>query len=146
MSEHPINGLMNETMEKIKQMVDASTIVGKPIEAAGGTTIIPISRVTFGFASGGSDYVSKHAKENMPACFGGGGGAGVTVTPVAFLVVDKTGTRILPINEQASSTADRLVELIPDAVSKVSGFFSGRKTADAPEEPAPETPTDTFTF
>ncbi len=146
MSEHPINGLMNETMEKIKQMVDASTIIGKPIETAGGTTIIPISRVTFGFASGGSDYVSKHAKENAPACFGGGGGAGVTVTPVAFLVVDKTGTRILPINEQASSTADRLVEMIPDAFSKVSGFFAGRKAADAPEEPTPEAPSDPFAF
>lgn len=131
MSEHPINSLMNETMDKIKQLVDADTIIGKPIQAGAGTTIIPISRVTFGFASGGSDYVSKHAKEQAPVCFGGGGGAGVTVTPVAFLVVDKTGTRVLPINEQASSTADRLVELIPDAVSKVSSFVSNRKNEDA---------------
>lgn len=126
MSEHPINSLMNETMEKIKQLVDAETIIGKPIQT-GDTTIIPISRVTFGFASGGSEFNSKHARENAPVCFGGGGGAGVTVSPVAFLVVDKSGTRILPINAQASTTADRLVELIPDAVSKVTNFVAGRK-------------------
>ena len=134
MSEHPINSLMNETMDKIKQLVDAETIIGKPIPVGTDTTIIPISRVSFGFASGGSDYVSKHARESAPACFGGAGGAGVTVTPVAFLVVDKTGTRILPINEQASSTADRLVELIPDAVSKVSNFVQSRKQGE-PEAP-----------
>lgn len=141
MSEHPINSLMNETMEKIRQLVDADTIIGKPIQAGCDTTIIPISRVCFGFASGGSDYVSKHARESAPACFGGGGGAGVTVTPVAFLIVDKTGTRILPINEQASTTADRLVELIPDAVSKVANFVQSHKqgepeNAEAPEEGA----------
>lgn len=123
MSEHPINSLLNETMEKIKKLVDTETIIGKPIQAGCDTTIIPVSRVSFGFGSGGSDYISRHAKEQAPMCFGGGGGAGVTVTPVAFLVVDKTGARILPINEQASSTADRLVELIPDAVSKVSAFM-----------------------
>lgn len=129
MSEHPINNLMNETMEKIKHLVDANTIVGAPIETRDGTTIIPISRVSFGFASGGADYMSKHGREqtSAPLCFGGGGGAGVTVTPVAFVVVDQGGARILPINAQADTTVDRLVEMIPDAVSKVSNFFGSRK-------------------
>lgn len=138
MNEHPINNLMNETMEKIKNLVDANTIVGAPIETSGGTTIIPISRVSFGFASGGSDYMSRHAKEkdNAPLCFGGGGGAGVTVTPVAFVVVDQGGARILPINAQADTTVDRLVEMLPDAVSKVSGFFGNRKNKEEAKETA----------
>lgn len=129
MSDHPINQLLNETMEKIKNLVDANTIVGVPINTQQGTTIIPISRVSFGFASGGSDYMSRHAKDkaNAPLCFGGGGGAGVTVSPVAFVVVDEGGARILPVNAQADSTVDRLVEMIPDAVSKVSGIISERK-------------------
>ncbi|MCB6364730.1 GerW family sporulation protein [Intestinibacillus massiliensis] len=141
MSEHPISNLMNETMEKIKNLVDANTIVGSPVETKDGTTIIPISRVSFGFGSGGSDYMSKHAKDNTPLCFGGGGGAGVTVTPVAFVVVDRGGARILPINVQADSTVDRLVEMIPDAVSKVSSFFEERKNKgkdDGDLEPDPE--------
>lgn len=137
MSEHPINNLMGETIEKIRQLVDAETIIGKPIQS-GNTTIIPISRISFGFASGGSDFNSKHAKEGAPVCFGGAGGAGVTVNPVAFLVIDQSGTRILPINAQASTTADRLVEMIPDAVSKVSNFMSGRKEAkEEAGEPMP---------
>lgn len=138
MSEHPINGLLNETMEKIKNLVDANTITGSPIETRDGTTIIPISRVSFGFASGGTDYASKNAKDATPLCFGGGGGAGVTVTPVAFIVVDGGGARILPINAQADSTVDRLVEMIPDAVSKVSSFFENRKGKDEELTPDPE--------
>lgn len=127
MNEHPINNLMNTTMEKIKQMVDANTVVGKPILTPNGTTVIPISRISFGFGSGGTDYQSKHAKENTPVCFGGGGGAGVNVTPVAFLIIDENGARILPINAQADCTVDRLVEMIPDAVNKFSSFFDKRK-------------------
>ncbi len=136
MNEHPISDLMNATMEKIKQMVDANTVVGKPILTPDGVTVIPISRVSFGFASGGSDHVSRHAKENTPVCFGGGGGAGVTVVPVAFLIIDKEGAHMLPINAQADSTADRLVEMLPNAINKVSCFFEERKSAaKATEEP-----------
>lgn len=130
MSEHPIQNLMSETMEKIKSMVDGNTIIGEPIHTSGGTTIIPVSKVSFGFGSGGSDFVSKHAKDSAPLCFGGGGGAGVTVSPVCFLVVGKDGeARILPLNAQAETTADRLVEMIPGAFSKVSSFFEERKAA-----------------
>lgn len=137
MSEHPISDLMNTTMERIKQMVDANTIVGQPIITQDGTTVIPITKVSFGFASGGTDHQSKYAKENTPVCFGGGGGAGVTVTPIAFLVIDKTGTRVLPINAQASTTVDRLVEMLPDAVSKISSYFEQHKTQE-PEETTAE--------
>ena len=134
MSEHPIQSLMAETMEKIKTMIDVNTIIGTPIHTPHGTMIIPVSKVSFGFGAGGSDFHSRDAKEGAPLCFGGGGGAGVTVSPVCFLVVGADGdARILPLNAQAETTADRLVEMIPDAVSKVSSFMEGRRAAKAEE-------------
>ena len=142
MSEHhPISDLMTETMSKIKEMVDVNTIIGNPIVAADGTTVIPVSKVsfgfgaggvTFGFVSGGSD-VGPSSNKQM---FGGGSGAGVTVSPVCFLVIGKDGSaNILGINAQASDTVDRLVEMIPGAINKVSNFVSGfkGKTEDAAE-------------
>lgn len=127
MSEHPISSLMTETMAKIKEMVDVDTIIGTPIQTADGTTVIPVSKVTFGFASGGSDFHSRHAQQGAPLAFGGGGGAGVTVSPVCFLILSPTeGAQILGVNAQASTTVDRLVEMIPGAIAKVSGFMAGR--------------------
>ena len=132
MAEHPIQGLMGVTIEKIRDMVDTSTIIGDPIHVDDTTTIIPVSRVTFGFASGGSDVAPQSSKQ----MFGGGSGAGVTVSPVCFLVIGKDGSaNILGINAQASDTVDRLVEMIPGAINKVSNFVSGfkGKTEDAAE-------------
>ena len=136
MSEHPIKTLMTETMEKIKSMVDVNTIIGKPIQA-GGTTIIPVSKVTFGFGTGVTDFQSRNTRENAPLCFGGGGGAGVTVSPVCFLVVTSDGdARVLPLNAQAESAVDRLVEMIPGAINKVSSFMESRNSSktDIPTE------------
>ena len=137
MSEHhPISDLMTETMSKIKEMVDVNTIIGNPIVAADGTTVIPVSKVSFGFGAGGSEVASKHAASGSPLAFGGGSGAGVTVSPVCFLVIGKDGSaNILGINAQASDTVDRLVEMIPGAINKVSNFVSGfkGKTEDAAE-------------
>ena len=137
MSEHhPISDLMTETMSKIKEMVDVNTIIGSPIVAADGTTVIPVSKVSFGFSAGGSEFASKHAASGSPLAFGGGSGAGVTVSPVCFLVIGKDGSaNILGINAQASDTVDRLVEMIPGAINKVSNFVSGfkGKTEDAAE-------------
>lgn len=137
MSEHhPISDLMTETMSKIKEMVDVNTIIGNPIVAADGTTVIPVSKVSFGFGAGGSEFSSKHAAAGSPLAFGGGSGAGVTVSPVCFLVIGKDGSaNILGINAQASDTVDRLVEMIPSAINKVTSFVEGRKgKLDEPEE------------
>ena len=137
MSEHhPISDLMTETMSKIKEMVDVNTIIGNPIVAADGTTVIPVSKVSFGFGAGGSEFASKHAASGSPLAFGGG----VTVSPVCFLVIGKDGSaNILGINAQASDTVDRLVEMIPGAINKVSNFVSGfkGKTEDAAEVAEP---------
>ena len=129
MSEHhPISDLMTETMSKIKEMVDVNTIIGNPIVAADGTTVIPVSKVSFGFGAGGSEFSSKHAAAGAPLAFGGGSGAGVTVSPVCFLVISKDGSaNILGINAQASDTVDRLVEMIPSVINKVTSFVEGRK-------------------
>ena len=129
MSEHPISNLMTETMAKIKEMVDVNTIIGTPIT----TTVIPVSKVTFGFASGGSDFAPKHMPQGAPLAFGGGGGAGVTVSPVCFLIIGTDGSaNILGVNAQASTTVDRLVEMIPGAINKVSSFVEGYKGKAGP--------------
>jgi len=135
MNEHPISSLMQETMAKIKEMVDVNTIIGKPIVTADGTTVVPVSKVTFGFASGGSEFSSRKASQDTPPSFGGGGGAGVTVAPVCFLIIGKDGSaNILGVNAQASNTVDRLVEMIPGAINRVSSFMEGRKGKIEPQE------------
>lgn len=121
--EHPIENLMDITMKKIKEMVDVNTIVGSPITSPDGTLIIPVSKVTYGFASGGSDLPTK--KENKD-CFGGGSGAGVTIQPVAFLTVYKGEVKLISLDSNAG-TAEHLVEMVPDAIGKVKDIFSKDK-------------------
>ena len=121
MAEHPIQGMMDTTLERIRQMVDASTVIGDPI-VTGETTIIPVSKISYGFASGGSDFPTKQDKD----CCGGGGGAGVTVSPVAFLVISGGGVQLLHVDTDRSSV-DKLVGMIPDVVDKVSGMVSSSK-------------------
>ncbi len=123
MSEHPINSLMDTTMKKIKELVDANTIIGDPITTPDGTTIIPVSKVTYGFASGGSDLPTK--KDNRE-CFGGGSGAGVTIQPIGFLTISKGNIKMIPI-EKYDGPVDRIVGMIPEAFDKVSDFFKKDK-------------------
>ena len=125
MDKHPIGELMEVTMQKIREMVDVNTVIGQPIETVDGITLIPISTVSFGFASGGSDFQQKQSGNN--ANFGGGSGAGVKITPMAFIVVKDGQTRIMNINPPASSTVDRIVEMAPDIMDKVQSFVSKDK-------------------
>ena len=125
--EHPIGNLMDTTMNKIKEMVDVNTIVGEPITAPDGTLIIPVSKVTYGFAAGGSDLPTK--KENKD-CFGGGSGAGVTIQPVAFLTVYQGDVRLVSVDRE-EGTADKLVNMIPDVLKKVKGVFKKDKSESA---------------
>lgn len=124
--KHPTDTLMSDTMEKVRQFVDANTVVGTPIQAEG-VTIIPISRVSMGFASGGADFTTKNQKPDADNCFGGGGGAGVNVTPVAFLIVHGDNVRLMPLYPPAYTTVDRVVELVPDLVDKVSALLKEKK-------------------
>ena len=123
MAENPINGLMDTALTKIKEMIDVNTIVGSPITTIDGTTIIPVSKVTFGFASGGSEF-SKSSNPPPENLFGGGSGAGVGLTPVAFLVVSDGNVKLLSIANN-TSTIDRVIELVPEAIDKIESMIKG---------------------
>lgn len=125
--EHPIGSLMDTTMEKIKEMIDVNTIIGEPITSPDGTLIIPVSKVSYGFAAGGSDLPTK--KENKD-CFGGGSGAGVTIQPVAFLTVYQGDVRLVSVDRE-EGTANKLVNMIPDVLKKVKGVFKKDKSESA---------------
>lgn len=124
---HPINDLMSTTMQKIREMVDVNTIVGQPITTPEGITLIPVSRLSFGFASGGSDYVSKNHKPGEANTFGGGSGAGVNIAPVAFLIVKGDSVRVLPVDPTGSSSLDRLIDTVPEVVNKVTDYLEKKK-------------------
>lgn len=126
--KHPIGELMETTMAKLRDMVDVNTIVGQPIRAEG-MTLIPISRLSFGFASGGSDFTGKHQKAEADNSFGGGSGAGVNISPVAFLIVKEDGVKLLPV-EQPQNTVDRVVDLVPEVVDKVSALLDKQKNKE----------------
>ena len=111
--------LMETTMQKIRDIVDANTIVGDPIITNEGITIIPLSKMSFGFASGGADF---DGKTNEKVHFGGGSGAGVSVVPVGFLVINDGSVRLLPV-EANQNTYEKLIDIAPELINKVSAMF-----------------------
>ena len=118
MDKHPLGDLMDTAMSKIRDMVDANTIIGEPITTPDGITIIPVSKVSFGFATGGGDVpVKEHTG------FGGVNGAGIKITPVSFIVIKDGNVRMLNVAPPAGSTVDRLVELIPEMFDRIQGLF-----------------------
>ena len=119
----PLSELMETTISKINEMVDSNAIVGEPITTADGVTLIPISRVSFGFGSGGTDYGRNTDK------FGGGGGAGIKVEPVAFVVVKDGAARLMPVGIPAHSPLDRALEMVPGLLDRVEGFINKKKEA-----------------
>ena len=122
MEKTPIEGLMSEAMEHLKTLVDVNTIIGTPITTPDGTTIIPISRVAFGFGAGGSEFASPSKKADTAderALFGGGTGGGVSINPVAFLVANSEQIKLLPVTK-STTTADKIIELVPELVSKLN--------------------------
>ena len=131
MAEHPIRGLMDVTLEKIKQMVDSNTVVGSPINLPDGTTILPVSKITFGFVPGGSDLPNKTAK----VLFGGGSSAGVTVSPVGFLVIQPGANVRMIQHTDTSNNIDRALSLMPEMFDKITGLIK----KDKPEPPTGET-------
>lgn len=117
----PLSELMDTTISKINEMVDSNAIVGEPITTADGVTLIPISRISVGFGSGGTDYGRNTDK------FGGGGGAGIKVEPVAFVVVKDGAARLMPVGIPAHSPLDRALEMVPGILDRVEGFINKKK-------------------
>ena len=132
MSEHPIEGLMTTAMDSIRNMIDVNTIIGEPIETINNVIIIPVSKVGFGFAAGGSEFkgeaineYNKKEKEEQiqyKLPFGGGSGAGVSINPVAFIVIQENNVRLLPIEH--CSSIDRLLDYIPDFMDKIGNSLN----------------------
>lgn len=117
--------MLDGTIAKIREMVDVNSVVGEPIVTNDGVTIIPISKVSVGFGGGGSDFVSKNLNHHENP-FGGGVGAGVKVTPIAFLIIKEGNVRMLPVAAPANTTVDRLVEMVPDTLDKITGFIDSK--------------------
>lgn len=138
MEGHPIENIMTTTMENIKEMIDVNTIVGDAVETSEGTVIIPVSRVSFGFVAGGGEYKedamlgkkdrlneSLNSSNEEPLPFAGGTGAGVSVNPIAFLVVGQDKIKLLPVN--FNTTVDRVVELVPQVVEQIQDLMGKNK-------------------
>ncbi|MGI6280101.1 MAG: GerW family sporulation protein [Acutalibacteraceae bacterium] len=121
MSENNIKAIMDVTMEKLRAMVDADVVTGTPI-TVGDITLVPISRVSFGLATGGSDFPSKTDKQ----LFGGGGGAGVTVVPIAFIVISGDNVKMLPVYNELTSV-EKAVSMVPELVEKAKELFSKKE-------------------
>lgn len=145
MSEHPIQGLMKTAMESIKDMVDVNTVIGDAVETNDGSVIVPISRVSFGFAAGGGEYKGETAgsdgnsigggnegEESAAYPFAGGSGAGVSVQPVGFLVVSQGSVRMLPV-DGGGAMVDRLIDMAPQVISQIGSFMRGSGERCKPE-------------
>lgn len=117
--------MLDATIAKLRDMVSVNSVVGDPIVTEDGVTIIPVSNVSVGFGGGGSDFVSKNVNHQENP-FGGGVGAGVKVTPVAFLIIKDGNVRMLPVATPANTTADRIVEMVPDTLDKIAAFVDSR--------------------
>ena len=125
---HPIESVMETAMTNLKSMVDANTIIGNPITTPDGTVVIPVSKISLGFASGGSDFA---AKTNPNLCFGGGSGAGMTMTPVAFLVVSPTGSvNMLPVAQNTLTAIDKAIDAAPGLIEKMKDAFKKKKDGE----------------
>lgn len=132
-NNHPIDSLMRSTMENIREMIDVNTIIGNPIHTEDGTFILPISKVSFGFASGGSEIPTKSNKDIAPDYpFGGGSGAGVSVKPVGFLVVKNADVRFVSLDHETSY--DRIIDAIPQLIATLKNTFKKSKPEDTETE------------
>lgn len=126
MDNHPIENLMKTTMENIREMVDVNTIIGDPIKGDGNTLILPISKVSFGFVSGGSEFNASVSSENLKNYpFGGGSGSGISIKPVAFLVLKDDSVRLLPLN--AENTYEKIVDLVPQIMDMIKNMSHPHK-------------------
>ncbi|MEE1282815.1 MAG: GerW family sporulation protein [Acutalibacteraceae bacterium] len=136
-NKQPLESLMGTTMDKINQMVDVNTVIGNPITSPDGTIIVPVSKVSYGFASGGSSFATKSAPNKD--LFGGGAGAGVSIKPIAFIVISNGDAKILTIDEPNATTAEKALAMAPDVIDKIIGLF--KKEDNKSEETESETTT-----
>ncbi len=114
--------MLESTIQKLREMVDVNSVIGQPIMLPDGVTIIPVSKVSVGFGGGGSDFANNNS-------FGGGVGGSVNVTPICFLIVKDGNVRMMPVAAPANTTADRIVEMVPDTLDKLTAYLDAKKEA-----------------
>ena len=134
---HPLSDMMTNSMSKIRDMIDVNTVVGDPITTPGGVTIIPVTKVSIGYGGGGSDFAMKNMPANRDHPFGGGAGAGIKITPVAFLVIKDGCVRTIQLTD-GSNSVDRALAMLPELVEKVSALVSKKGEKPADEAPKAE--------
>lgn len=122
MAENNLENLVKSSMDKIHEMVDCQTVVGQPVVTADGTTIIPVSKISFGFASGGSDLPTKSTKDQ----FGGGSGAGISITPIAFITISNGDVKLLQLTMDAAPS-NSAINMVPEVIDKITSFIDKKK-------------------
>lgn len=133
---HPLPEMLQAVIAQVRSTVDVNTSIGDPITTPNGVTILPVSKISFGIGGGGGDYTTKHASANGQNPFGGGSGAGVTIQPIAFLVIKDDSVRLLPIAEPPSGALERLIEQAPELLNKISEMTKKKKEKPSEEETA----------
>ena len=135
--EHPIQQLINDAMGKMREIVDSNTVIGTPITTREGTTILPVSKISFGFVSGGTDFDNEKQKD----LFGGAASSGASITPVGFLVIKGDSVKLIQLAENGRAV-DRVLNMVPEVLDKVEGFISKDKKSDKVEKQQPEPKTE----
>ena len=135
--EHPIQQLINDAMGKMREIVDSNTVIGTPITTREGTTILPVSKISFGFVSGGTDFANEKQKD----LFGGAASSGASITPVGFLVIKGDSIKLIQLAENGRAV-DRVLNMVPEVLDKVEGFISKDKKSDKVEKQRPEPKTE----
>ena len=135
--EHPIQQLINDAMGKMREIVDSNTVIGTPITTREGTTILPVSKISFGFVSGGTDFANEKQKD----LFGGAASSGASITPVGFLVIKGDSVKLIQLAENGRAV-DRVLNMVPEVLDKVEGFISKDKKPDKEEKQQPEPKTE----
>lgn len=136
--EHPIQQLINDAMGKMREIVDSNTVIGTPITTREGTTILPVSKISFGFVSGGTDFANEKQKD----LFGGAASSGASITPVGFLVIKGDSVKLIQLAENGRAV-DRVLNMVPEVLDKVEGFISKDKKSDKGEKQQPEPKAET---
>ena len=135
--EHPIQQLINDAMGKMREIVDSNTVIGTPSTTREGTTILPVSKISFGFVSGGTDFANEKQKD----LFGGAASSGASITPVGFLVIKGDSVKLIQLAENGRAV-DRVLNMVPEVLDKVEGFISKDKKSDKGEKQQPEPKTE----
>ena len=144
MSDHPIQGLMTAAMENLKEMVDVNTIIGDPVETPDGSVILTVSKVGFGFAAGGSEFIIDNKQQGQSSTseqpFGGGSGGGVSITPIAFLIVGSSGVKTIHLDE-GTHLLEKMLDLAPQVVDKIQSMLSKKDQKDEKKQEKKQEPT-----